>query len=84
MTRHLNKVHLMMKDSLIIIRAQDRHIIRLIITQDRTIRSIPILTRIIRVRLTITRAHARLTILMAEDTDPSRRLQKWGQSSSPF
>ncbi len=42
----------MMKDSLIIIRAHDRLFIRLIITQDRSIRG----------RLTITRAHDRLTI----------------------
>lgn len=78
----------MMKDSLIIIRVRDRHFIRLIITQDRSI-------RFIRVRLTITRAHARLTTLgmvtaadMAEDTaegtDTKRLLPKWGQSSSPF
>lgn len=82
----------MMKDSLIIIRVRDRHFIRLIITQDRSI-------RFIRVRLTITRAHARLTTLgmvtaedMAEDmvedtaaaTDIKRLLPKWGQSSSPF
>jgi hypothetical protein len=78
----------MMKDSLIIISARDRHFIRLIITQDRSI-------RFIRVRLTITRAHARLTTLgtvtaedtvedTAEDTDTKRRLPKWGQSSSPF
>ncbi len=71
----------MMKDSLIIIRAHDRLFIRLIITQDRSIRG----------RLTITLAHDRLTIHgpvmaaasaavsaedmaedMAEDTDTKR------------
>lgn len=90
----------MMKDSLIIIRARDRHFTRLIITLDRSI-------RFIRVRLTITRArdrvHDRLTTLgpvmaavsvavsavdtaevTAEVTDTRRRLPKWGQSSSLF
>lgn len=87
MNSRLNKLHLMMKDSLIIIRARDRHFIRLIIIQDRFIRS----TRFIRVRLTTTRARVHLTTLgtaadMAEDTaeDTRLRLPKWGQSSSPF
>lgn len=73
-----------MKDSLIIIRVRDGHFIRLII-----IRS----TRFIRARLITTRA--RLTTLgtvtaavmaedMAEVTVTSRRISKWGQSSSPF
>lgn len=79
----------MMKDSLIIIRARDRHFIRLIIIQDRFIRS----SRFIRVRLTTTRARVRLTTRgtvtaadMAEDTAEDTRLclPKWGQSSSPF
>lgn len=75
-----------MKDSLIIIRVRDRHFIRLII-QDRIIRS----TRFIRARLITTRARDRLTTLgtvtaavMAEVTVTSRRISKWGQSSSPF
>lgn len=85
----------MMRDSLIFIRVRDRHFIRLIIIQDRTI-------RFIRVRLTITRARGLTTLgtvtaevmaedsaeVMAEDsaavTDIKRRLPKWGQSSSPF
>ncbi len=84
MNSHLNKLPLMMKDSLIIIRVRDGHFIRLII-----IRS----TRFIRARLITTRA--RLTTLgtvtaavmaedMAEVTVTSRRISKWGQSSSPF
>lgn len=71
MNSHLNKLPLMMKDSLIIIRS----------------------TRFIRARLITTRA--RLTTLgtvtaavmaedMAEVTVTSRRISKWGQSSSPF
>lgn len=83
MNRHLNKLYLMMKDSLII-RARDRHFIRLIITQDRSI-------RFIHVRLTITRAHARLTTLgtvtaedMAEDTDIKRRFTKMGAVQLPI
>ena len=94
MNSHLNKLPLMMKDSLIIIRVRDRHFIRLII-QDRIIRS----TRFIRARLITTRARDRLTTLgtvtaavmaedmaedMAEVTVTSRRISKWGQSSSPF
>lgn len=86
MNSHLNKLPLMMKDSLIIIRVRDRHFIRLII-QDRIIRS----TRFIRDRLITTRARDRLTTLgtvtaavMAEVTVTSRRISKWGQSSSPF
>ncbi len=90
MNSHLNKLPLMMKDSLIIIRVRDGHFIRLII-----IRS----TRFIRARLITTRARARLTTLgtvtaavmaedmaedMAEVTVTSRRISKWGQSSSPF
>lgn len=78
----------MMKDSLIIIRARDRHFTRLIITQDRSIRSI-------RVRLTITRAHDRLTTLgpvmaavsaadMAEVTDTRRQFTKMGALQLPF
>lgn len=85
MNSHLNKLPLMMKDSLIIIRVRDGHFIRLIIIQDRIIRS----TRFIRARLITTRA--RLTTLgtdtaedMAEVTVTSRRISKWGQSSSPF
>lgn len=77
----------MMKDSLII-RARDRHFIRLIITQDRSI-------RFIHVRLTITRAHARLTTLgtvtaedmaedTAEDTDIKRRFTKMGAVQLPI
>lgn len=90
MNSHLNKLPLMMKDSLIIIRVRDGHFIRLIIIQDRIIRS----TRFIRARLTITRARVLTTLgtatveVMAEDsaavTDIKRRLPKWGQSSSPF
>lgn len=103
MNSHLNKLPLMMKDSLIIIRVRDRHFIRLIIIQDRIIRS----TRFIRARLITTRARDRLTTLgtvtaavtaavmaavmaedmaedMAEVTVTSRRISKWGQSSSPF
>ncbi len=95
MNRHLNKLYLMMKDSLII-RARDRHFIRLIITQDRSI-------RFIHVRLTITRAHARLTTLgtvtaedmaedtaedmaedTAEDTDIKRRFTKMGAVQLPI
>lgn len=83
MNRHLNKLYLMMKDSLII-RARDRHFIRLIITQDRSI-------RFIHVRLTITRAHARLTTHgtvtaedMAEDTDIKRRFTKMGAVQLPI
>lgn len=90
MNSHLNKLPLMMKDSLIIIRVRDRHFIRLII-QDRIIRS----THFIRDRLITTRARDRLTTLgtvtaavmaedMAEVTVTSRRISKWGQSSSPF
>lgn len=86
MNSHLNKLPLMMKDSLIIIRVRDGHFIRLII-----IRS----TRFIRDRLITTRARDRLTTLgtvtaavmaedMAEVTVTSRRISKWGQSSSPF
>ncbi len=86
MNSHLNKLPLMMKDSLIIIRVRDGHFISLII-----IRS----TRFIRARLITTRARARLTTLgtvtaavmaedMAEVTVTSRRISKWGQSSSPF
>lgn len=86
MNSHLNKLPLMMKDSLIIIRVRDGHFIRLII-----IRS----TRFIRARLITTRARDRLTTLgtvtaedmaedMAEVTVTSRRISKWGQSSSPF
>lgn len=89
MNSHLNKLPLMMKDSLIIIRVRDGHFIRLIIIQDRIIRS----TRFIRALLITTRA--RLTTLgtvtaevmaevMAEVTVTSRRISKWGQSSSPF
>lgn len=93
MNSHLNKLPLMMKDSLIIIRVRDGHFIRLIIIQDRIIRS----TRFIRARLITIRA--RLTTLgtvtaavmaavmaedMAEVTVTSRRISKWGQSSSPF
>lgn len=67
-----------MKDSLIIIRVRDGHFIRLIIIQDRIIRS----TRFIRDRLTT------LGTVTAEDmaevTVTSRRISKWGQSSSPF
>lgn len=92
MNRLLNNLHLMMKDSLIIIRARDRHFIRLIITQDRSI-------RFILVRLTITRAHARLTTLgmvtvedmaedmvgdTAEDTDTKRRLPNGGSPAPHF
>ncbi len=87
MNSHLNKLPLMMKDSLIIIRVRDRHFIRLIIIQDRIIRS----TRFIRAHLITTRARDRLTTLgtvtaavMAEVTVTSRRISKWGQSSSPF
>lgn len=91
MNSHLNKLPLMMKDSLIIILVRDRHFIRLIIIQDRIIRS----TRFIRARLITTRARDRLTTLgtvtaevMAEDmgevTVTSRHISKWGQSSSPF
>lgn len=87
MNSHLNKLPLMMKDSLIIIRVRDRHFIRLIIIQDRIIRS----TRFIHARLITTRARDRLTTLgtvtaavMAEVTVTSRRISKWGQSSSPF
>lgn len=86
MNSHLNKLPLMMKDSLIIIRVRDGHFIRLII-----IRS----TRFIRARLITTRARDRLTTLgtvtaavmaedMAEVTVTSRSISKWGQSSSPF
>lgn len=86
MNSHLNKLPLMMKDSLIIIRVRDGYFIRLII-----IRS----TRFIRARLITTRARDRLTTLgtvtaavmaedMAEVTVTSRRISKWGQSSSPF
>lgn len=86
MNSHLNKLPLMMKDSLIIIRVRDGHFIRLII-----IRS----TRFIRDRLITTRDRDRLTTLgtvtaavmaedMAEVTVTSRRISKWGQSSSPF
>lgn len=97
MNSHLNKLPLMMKDSLIIIRVRDGHFIRLIIIQDRIIRS----TRFIRARLITIRD--RLTTLgtvtaavmaavmaedmaedMAEVTVTSRRISKWGQSSSPF
>lgn len=73
-----------MKDSLIIIRVRDGHFIRLII-----IRS----TRFIRARLITTRARlttlgtvtaAVMAAVMAEVTVTSRRISKWGQSSSPF
>lgn len=77
MNSHLNKLPLMMKDSLIIIRVRDGHFIRLII-----IRS----TRFIRARLTTlgTVTAAVMAEDMAEVTVTSRRISKWGQSSSPF
>lgn len=77
MNSHLNKLPLMMKDSLIIIRVRDGHFIRLII-----IRS----TRFIRARLTTlgTVTSAVMAEDMAEVTVTSRRISKWGQSSSPF
>lgn len=77
MNSHLNKLPLMMKDSLIIIRVRDGDFIRLII-----IRS----TRFIRARLTTlgTVTAAVMAEDMAEVTVTSRRISKWGQSSSPF
>lgn len=86
MNSHLNKLPLMMKDSLIIIRVRDGHFIRLII-----IRS----TRFIRARLITTRARDRLTTLgtvtaavMAEDmvevTVTSRTYQNGGSPAPHF
>lgn len=84
MNSHLNKLPLMMKDSLIIIRVRDRHFIRLIIIQDRIIRS----TRFIRARDRLTTLGTVTAAVMAEDmaevTVTSRSISKWGQSSSPF
>ncbi len=90
MNSHLNKLPLMMKDSLIIIRVRDGHFIRLII-----IRS----TRFIRARLITTRARDRLTTLgtvtaavmaedmaedMAEVTVTSRTYQNGGSPAPHF